>query len=74
MLKIVITTTLLVCTSAIFAQEVENKTEKETSKKEVKTTTIVVTKNHDPIYPIPKSDKKVIEGEKKTVSSVSSVE
>lgn len=74
MLKIVITTTLLVCTSVIFAQEVENKTEKETPKEEVKTTTIVVTKNHDPIYPIPKSDKKVIEGEKKTVSSVSSAE
>lgn len=65
MLKIVITTTLLVCASTIFAQEVESKSEKETLKKEVKTTTVVVTENHDPIYPIPKSGKKVIEGEKK---------
>lgn len=73
MLKIVITTTLLVCTSSVFSQEREV-TEEKTPVESQKTTTIVVTENQDPIFPMPKADKKVNEGEKKAINVVAPVE
>ena len=66
MLKIVITTTLLVCTSAIFAQEVENKSEKvknnsqESQKKAVNSTESILIRKEDVVL---KAAKKEVSGQ-----------
>lgn len=73
MLKLFITTALIVCTSSVFSQERETPEEKKPVQSQ-KTTTIVVTENQDPLFPLPKTDKKVNVREEKSINIVSPVE